>query len=695
MNLEEYCEQLENNITDDYLINGFSQTQSICKIFTDALLDAQYLPEEVQPADYAGIGFKRKRTIRVDAYLQDKGEESLYLFLADYIEEGKNMTRTAASNDFKALTSFVDEALTTELYAEIEPSIPVADLIDLIRAEHENIQKYKLVLLTNGKISTQLKELKALEIDGKPAECTIWGCERLFELYTSTSMKEPICVDFSQYIKGGIPCISASSAKKCAYNGYLGVIPGSVLAAIYEQYGSRLLEGNVRSFLSTKRAVNKKIRATILNEPTMFFAFNNGIAVTAQKLIFSENHHLIAAEDFQIINGGQTTASLFNSKIKDKADLRNIYVQMKLTEIGEMELDKADELVSSISRASNSQNKVSEADFFANHPFHKLIEQISRRVMAPPVSGSIQQTYWFYERARGQYIQAQMAMTKAQQKKFQVKSPRSQVITKTDLAKYRFSWEERPYLVSKGAQTNFMKFAETVDSAWERDSSVFNEMYFKETVALDIIFHTVERIVSEQEWYKVSHSYRANIVTYSISLLHFMLDNYFRHKAELNLLKIWEKQKMPDTLYKLFVPITKWVHDFITRDKNTNVTQWCKQEQCWLNMKKEASQFNLPWEGMVSEVVLKQETKGIRESAKKEQKFDSGIELIKKLYEIPSSKWTEIAQLAKSLNCFTNQKEKTAMTAFIKGTLQNWQAEYVMAVLQRLEDEGHRYLIKS
>jgi len=694
MNLEEYREQLENNIADDYLINGFSQTQSICKIFTDALLDAQYLPEEVQATDYAGIGFKRNRKIRVDAYLQDKSDESLYLFLADYIEDGKNLTRTAASSDFKALMSFVDEALTTELYAEIEPSIPAADLIDLIRAEHEYIQKYNLVLLTNGKISTQLNELKKLEIDGKPAECTIWGCERLFELYTSTSMKEPIRVDFSQYIEGGIPCIPASSADKCSYNGYLGVIPGSVLAAIYEQYGSRLLEGNVRSFLSTKRAVNKKIRSTILNEPTMFFAFNNGIAVTAQKLIFSDNYHLMEAEDFQIINGGQTTASLFNSKIKDKADLRNIYVQMKLTEIGEMESDKADELISSISRASNSQNKVSEADFFANHPFHKVVEQISRRVMAPPVAGSIQQTYWFYERARGQYIQAQMALTKAQQKKFQVKSPKSQVITKTDLAKYRFSWEERPYLVSKGAQTNFMKFAEIVDSAWEKDNSVFNEVYFKETVALDIIFHTVERIVSEQEWYKVSHSYRANIVTYSISLLHFMLDNYLRHKAELNLLRIWEKQKMPDSLYQLFVPITKWVHDFITRDKNANVTQWCKQEQCWQNMKKEAGQLNLPWDSVVSEVVLKQETRGVRQAAKKEQKIDSGIELLKKLYEIPEDKWWEINKLASELHCIVNQKEKTALNAFVKGTLHDWQAEFVMAVLQRLEDEGHCYIDK-
>lgn len=694
MNLEEYIEQLESNITEEYVINGFSQNQSICKIFTDALLDAQIIPEEVQPVDYEGRGFKRNRKIRVDAYLQDKGDESLYLFLADYIEDGKNLTQTAATADYKALASFVDEALTTELYAEIEPSIPAADLIDILRAEHNDIQKYKLVLLTNGKISTQLKELKSLEIDGRPAECIIWGCERLFELYTSTSVKEPIKIDFLQYMDGGIPCIPANNAKKCTYKGYLGVIPGSVLASIYEQYGSRLLEGNVRSFLSTKRAVNKKIRSTILNDPSMFFAYNNGIAVTAQKLKFSPNGYLLEAEDFQIINGGQTTASLFSSKIKDKADLRNIYVQMKLTEIGEMEPDKADELVSSISRASNSQNKVSEADFFANHPFHKVIEQISRRVMAPPVSGSIHQTYWFYERARGQYIQSQMAMTKAQQKKFQVKSPKSQVITKTDLAKYRFSWEERPYLVSKGAQTNFMKFAESVDSAWERDNSVFNELYFKETVALDIIFKTVEHIVSDQEWYKVSHSYRANIVTYSISLLHYMLDKYLRHKAELNLLNIWETQKMPDTLYQLFVPITKWVHDFITRDKNANVTQWCKQEQCWTNMKKESEHLTLPWESILSEVVLKQENAGVKQAAKKDQRIDSGIEVMKMLYKIPESQWAEINQLATELNCIANQKEKTALNAFVKGTLHDWQAEFVMNVLQRLEDDGHRYIIK-
>ena len=180
-----------------------------------------------------------------------------------------------------------------------------------------------------------------------------------------------------------------------------------------------------------------------------------------------EGKFITYARDFQIINGGQTTASLSNARHKDAADLNQIYVQMKLTEV-DNDADKSSDLIRNISRSSNSQNKVSDADFFATHPFHIRMEQISRRVFAPASGGAQYETKWFYERARGQYLQAQMRMTKAQKDKFTAQNPKKQVITKTDLAKYRDSWAGMPQVVSKGAHTNFMKFAEIIDEAWKR-----------------------------------------------------------------------------------------------------------------------------------------------------------------------------------------------------------------------------------
>lgn len=318
-------------------------------------------------------------------------------------------------------------------------------------------------------MSNRISEIDAREFNNIPVECQIWDIDRIFRVCFSDLGRQDIEIDFKTYTGGkGIPCIEASSANTDDYKSYLCIIPGTALADIYDYYGSQLLEGNVRSFLSTKVAVNKKIRETILRIPQNFFAYNNGVSATAMDLLIestNEGKFITYARDFQIINGGQTTASLSNARYKDGADLSQIYVQMKLTEV-DSNADKASDLIRNISRSSNSQNKVSDADFFATHPFHIRMEQISRRIFAPASGGAQYETKWFYERARGQYIQAQMHMTKAQKDKFAAQHPKKQVITKTDLAKVRNSWSGIPHIVSKGAQTNFMKFAEIIDESW-------------------------------------------------------------------------------------------------------------------------------------------------------------------------------------------------------------------------------------
>ena len=262
-------------------------------------------------------------------------------------------------------------------------------------------------------------------------------------------------------------------------------------------------------------------------------------------LIDKYNEDVITyARDFQIINGGQTTASLSNARHKDAADLGQIYVQMKLTEV-DNNADKSSELIRNISRSSNSQNKVSDADFFATHPFHIRMEQISRRIFAPASGGAQYETKWFYERARGQYLQAQMRMTKAQKDKFTAQNPKKQVITKTDLAKYHNSWSGMPQVVSKGAQTNFMKFAEVIDEAWNKSDTSFNDKFFKDTVSLAILFKHTEWVVSHQPWFE--QGYRANIVTYSIALLHRLLKAQYPDTV-LDLQLIWSRQEVPDVI---------------------------------------------------------------------------------------------------------------------------------------------------
>ena len=239
----------------------------------------------------------------------------------------------------------------------------------------------------------------------------------------------------------------------------------------------------------------------------------------------SEGKFIVFAKDFQIINGGQTTASLSNARYKDRARLSGIFVQMKLTLV-DADSEKSSELVRNISRSSNSQNKVSDADFFSTHPFHIRMEQISRRIFAPSTGGAQFETKWFYERAKGQWLQAQMQMTKSQKEKFVAQHPKKQVITKTDLAKVRNSWAGLPQTVSKGAQTNFLKYAEIIDENWNKNDSVYNEQYYKESVALMILFKHTEWLISHQPWFE--QGYRANIVTYSIALLHKIIQHQFK-----------------------------------------------------------------------------------------------------------------------------------------------------------------------
>ena len=248
-------------------------------------------------------------------------------------------------------------------------------------------------------------------------------------LFPITSGIFPVCIacghpaalvrswrlDFAEMMGDGLPCLPAH-LNSATYKSYLVVMPATVLAELYGKYGSRLLEQNVRSFLQVRGNVNKGIRATIMNDPEMFFAYNNGITATARDVENGKHANgivIVSLKDLQIVNGGQTTASLFHTHRKDKASLENIFVQMKLSVIDE---EKSEEVVPRISEYANTQNKVNAADFFSNHPFHVRMEGFSRRLWAPAQQGAQRETKWFYESARGQYADAQSKLTPRREK---------------------------------------------------------------------------------------------------------------------------------------------------------------------------------------------------------------------------------------------------------------------------------------
>ena len=415
MDVKEFQEDFIQGVKSAAAAVGEGSSAAFVDLATNILIEAEVL-SDFTPSFYQGVG-KNGRKLRVDGYVYDEFDDTFNLVIADYTgeKERETITKTTATTFFDRLLYFIEEALEGKLNKIVEESTPASDLIMLLNAYKERIRKFRLILLTDGFMSNRISEIESKAFGDIPVECQIWDIDRIFRVSSSSQGRQVIEIDFKEYTHGkGIPCLAASNANSKDYKSYLCIIPGAVLADIYDKFGSQLLEGNVRSFLSTKVAVNKKIRETILKLPQNFFAYNNGVSATAMDLNIDKDDdgkYITFAKDFQIINGGQTTASLSNARYKDGADLSAIYVQMKLTEV-DSDIEKSSELIRNISRSSNSQNKVSDADFFSTHPFHVRMEQISRRIFAPSFGGAQYETKWFYERARGQYLQEQMHMTK-------------------------------------------------------------------------------------------------------------------------------------------------------------------------------------------------------------------------------------------------------------------------------------------
>lgn len=690
MDAQEFRKYFLENVKAEAAATG----EGSCSAFVDAM--AQYLIEAEVLPDFTPSFFtsttSRRKIYRVDGYVLDEFDYTMNLIIADYDgTEERSMGKTASSANFRRLAVFVDQALNTSLYREIEMSTPCADLIDLLRLEKERIRKYRLLIFTDAEVSDTLKQLDNLDIGGVPAECQIWDIERLFRVCCSDLGRQNIEINFREYMPEGIPCLEASNDSTAEYNSYLCIIPGKVLADIYDKYGSQLLEGNVRSFLSTKVAVNKKIRETILKCPTMFFAYNNGVSATAMdvELEHSANGtHIVSARDFQIINGGQTTASLSNTRHKDKADLKGIYVQMKLTEIDESDMDRSTELVRNISRSSNSQNKVTDADFFSTHPFHVRMEQHSRRIFAPAEAGAQYETKWFYERAKGQFLQAQMRLTPAKKRQFLLQNPKNKVITKTDLAKVRNTWDEMPHMVSKGAQTNFMKFAELIDEAWASNDAQFNERYFTETVALVILFKHLESLIPKQPWYE--QGYRANIVTYSLALLHRLIRKQFKD-MELDLQSIWLRQSVPGILTSVLEQISEQMFYKIT-DPNRptiNVTQWCKRDGCW----KSVQEIELSLPAAFSNILIgKAEVKAAEKEAKKDQKMLSETDAQIKVLQHSAEEWKKLSTFVMAKRMASPDENMALKYACqIPNKMPSgYQSQRLLALLERALSEGFK-----
>jgi hypothetical protein len=578
---------------------------------------------------------------RADGYAWDEDTGTFSLFLTDFRLGSTlhTLIRTEANQLFKKGLRFLRKAFDHQFVEALEETSAAFEIASLLQGVRQNIYKINVYLLSNGQLSQRFGGIESEDLNGIPVHYKVWDITRVLRLESSMSEREQLVIDFEKDFGRGIQCLPAG-IHGTGYTSYLLVMPGDYLARLYGRWGSRLLEQNVRNFLQVRGKVNKGIRKTIHDEPGMFFAYNNGITATASDVQIGGvdgGHFIRSVTNLQIVNGAQTTASMFNAMHKDKIDLGDVAVQMKLSVV---DAEQIETVVPRISRYANSQNKVSEADFFSNHPFHQRIEEISRRLYAPAIGGAQQESKWFYERTKGQYLDKQSHLTPAQKKKFQIEFPRSQVFTKTDLAKFENVWRCIPHIVSLGAQKNFANFANHIDVAWQRQEADFNEAYFREIVAKAIVFRHLEKLVSKQPWYQ--GGYRANIVAYTISYISASL---FRRSDSLDFNLIWKQQSVGPGLEEAMTVVAGYVHRKLvdTPPNVSNVTEWAKRQGCW----EEIRLLDIPLpETLDKELTSREAAEQEKREARSTQRIDDGIAAQSRVVELGSDYWKAIAQKA-------------------------------------------------
>jgi hypothetical protein len=552
------------------------------EVFADNMLEfltESNFFEEPQACYHQGRGFK------INGYDLNTPQNSIDIVVAIY-KSGEdlvpNITKTEVDTAFKRAKTFLEKSrVGSGFYESLEDSVSARDLARTINQNYDNLKNSRIILITNGICGPF--EGKETSLGDLKVSYQLWDFERVWRQYSSGMKKEYISIDFEKEGYKPIKCVNGDDGTGL-YSTYIGIVTGQMLKNLYDKYGTRLLERNVRAFLQARSNVNRGIRDTIIERPNMFLAFNNGITVTANKIDFIKDESgtvfITKIYDFQVVNGGQTVASLWHTSVKNKASLDKVTLQMKLSIINLKE--QIDEIAKKISQYSNAQNKVNTADFSANDPFHMKLEEVSKKIYAPDPTGGNLQTVWFYERARGTFQETrQRELTQARIKAWDRVFPKKQMFDKLVVAKLENTWRLKPHIVSYGGQKNFKDFTIYLKEQKELEKQIeINNLYFKNLISKFIIWKATEKIISQQKM----PGYRANIVTYSLSWV-------IKNKPDLiNLDNIWNTQGIGDGLEKVIDNVTRNVRNIVTATQG-NVTEYCKKEDLWIKVR--SQQFDL------------------------------------------------------------------------------------------------------
>ena len=670
MDIKEFAREFEDNIKVAVEMGNSDFDREL------ATSIIEYMEDNGEVNNPEICSFQKTRA-RITAYDYNDEAESLDLF---YLVKADNflgkVNNSKVEQGFNYLMAFYREAKNGTLLksVNVENTDEISEVARLVQSTEGKISQLRIYVITNG-LTDPSVAISAVEADDGDyiIEYNVWDMQRVYQQHNIRAGKEKVEIDFPTEYNTELQCLKMSETNPYV-DAYMAIIPGITLAKIYKKYQQVLLEKNVRTFLQFKGKVNRGIRKTLREEPDMFFSYNNGISTTASEIELEERDgslFITRLYDWQIVNGGQTTASISASILDRDVDLSKVFVPMKVSVI--RDTDNCEAIVKAISTSANSQTAIKNSDFSANEPYLIALENFSRSEWVPN-GNSKPVCKWYFERTRGQYLDQLAQLSGYNEKAFKIEYPKKQKITKTDIAKYEALWNMQPYNVCRGAEKNYMLFVADI----KRSNPVVSAGYFKHIVAKGILFNTIDSVVNS----KKLGGYKANMNAYIMSAISFLSDK------NLDMSYIWEHQAVQqDVIDKIeeLIPLV-WTHITVPPiggNQSSNVGEWSKKPDCWNRLKLKLGDYN-----KFDSSLMQSETNEDGSCLNEAQQS-----LIEQAESIEPSYWFALANWAKSRDLLTPLDRKAAynfgtMLSRNRSIKSLKQAQYALKIVAKAEDLG-------
>lgn len=575
MELNDFLKNIQNDVQTEITIRTEESNQQnlyteliFTEIVTQHLAEIGMTFEPVICHYHANI----QGILRLSGFSISEEADQLDLYVSEY--NGDTELESIPDSEIKTAAErclrFLKYCVEKKLSSKMDESHEAYPLVRTIEEGYSQFDQIRIYVLTDRVAKT--RQFQNREIQGKTIKLEVIDISRLFNHLQEGKPRDELIVNFERVSGSPLPCVWVPN-EHGEYDYAMTVLPGEALRYVYEKYGPRILEANVRSFLSQTGKVNKGIRDTLIDQPERFMAYNNGVVIIADEAHLGRLENggvgISWLKGMQIVNGGQTTASMFfTSKKNPTVNLKAVHVPAKIIVLRKTDPLEEEQLISDISRYANSQNAVKQADLSANKPFHINLEKFALSTYCPDGVSR-----WFYERAAGSYkvMLDREGKTAAGIKRIQELIPTSRKITKTELAKYVCAWDKRPDLVSLGDQKNFTAFMNIIQSTAEDKQLQIDVIYFKNVIAQAIIFKTAQKVLRPK-----FPAYKANIIAYTVAIVSQEIG------SRINLQKIWLNQKISDGfVHQILIwseEVNKYLHETA---KGKQISEWAKKRECW------------------------------------------------------------------------------------------------------------------